>query len=75
MMVPFDIRLRGVVLHIIVIKTKVVRITLVLDDHVVEYDACLYYHTQFSLIHVSCRAANDGKSELVEPQMLSLHPS
>ena len=59
-----DITLRGVVLHIIIITTKVVRITFILDDNVVEYNTCFYDHTQFSLARVSSKATVDGEVSL-----------
>ena len=41
MMALLDIWLRGVVVDIIVVEGKIIRISFVLDDHVMEYNAYL----------------------------------
>ena len=64
MMVPLNIRLQRVVLHIIIFKSKVIQITLALNHHIMEYNTCLYYHSQLSLVHVSSRATDDSEASL-----------
>ena len=54
----------GYFLHIIVVKSEVIQIPFVLDDHVMMYNVCLHYHTQLSFVHVSGRTTNDGKAGL-----------
>jgi len=61
MMLSSNIRLQGVIIHMITVIRKVVRITFVFDYHFVKYNICLHYHTQFSLVHVSRRAMDDGE--------------
>ena len=64
MIVPLDIGLRGVVLDVVIIVSKVVRITIILDDRVVEYNTCFHDHTQFSVVHVSSNAMRNGEASL-----------
>ena len=58
-----------------IVISKIIRITLILDDHIVEYNTCIYHHTQFIRVHVSSKDANDAEVKFVEPQMLSPHLS
>ena len=64
MMAVLDIWLRGVGVDIIVVESEVIRILFVLDDHVMEYNACLHYHTQLTFVHVSSWTANDSEPGL-----------
>ena len=60
--------LRDAIFDMIIAKRKIIQISLVFDDRVVEYNTCVYYHSQLSPIHVSSRATVDGESRLYDPE-------
>jgi len=57
-----NIRLQDDILRVIIVKRKVIRISFVFEDQVVEYNTCLHYYPQFSFMHVLSRAMDDGES-------------
>jgi len=64
MMVSSDIRLQDAIFEMIIFKRKIIRISCVVNNHVVEYNTCFHDHSQFTSIHVSSRATDDGESRL-----------
>ena len=64
MMVSLDIKLGGVILHMIIVMHKVIWIMLIFDDHVMKYNTCLHSYTQLSFVHVSIKATDDGETRL-----------
>ena len=57
--------------HILILKCKVVRISFVFDDHVVEYNTCLHDHSQLSFMHVASRPRTMANQDCRTPNALS----